>query len=462
MDPLDVLSDIWRDAGCPADALDSLRLTGAEPVLPSSFRVGTAAQATIAAATLAAAEFWRLQTGSRQRVTVDMRHAAAEFRSERYLRVDDGPPPPLWDKIAGVYRAGDGRWLRIHTNFPRHREGLLALLGCDYDRDAVSGALSGWEAEALETAAAEAGLLVAMMRSPAEWDAHAQAPAVAAGPLLSIERIGDAPPEQPAPGERPLSGVRVLDLTRVIAGPVCGRALAAHGADVMRVTAPHLPSMAPLVIDAGRGKLSAHIDLREAAGRRTLKELLGQADVFVQGYRPGAIAKLGFSPEACAAARPGIVYVSLSAYGGTGPWAAKRGFDSLVQTATGFNHMEAEATGAEDPKPLPCQALDHASGYLMAFGAIVALMRRARDGGSWSVGVSLARTGQWLKGLGRIEDGFDCAETAVEDVADLMEESSSGFGRLLTVKHAGLLSETPPTWARPSMPLGSHPPRWET
>ena len=460
MDPLEVLSQIWRDAGCPAEALGCLRLTGAEPVLPSSFRVGTAAQATIAAATLAAAEFWRLRAGSRQQVTVDMRHAATEFRSERYLRVDDGPPPPLWDKIAGVYRAGDGRWVRIHTNFPRHRQGLLALLGCDYDRDAVSAALAGWEAEALETAADEAGLLIAMMRSPAEWESHPQAPAVAAGPLLSIERIGDAPPTQPAPGERPLSGVRVLDLTRVIAGPVCGRALAAHGADVLRVTAPHLPSMAPLVIDAGRGKLSAHIDLREAGGRRTLEDLLGEADVFVQGYRPGAIDKLGFSPQAVASARPGIVYVSLSAYGRAGPWAAKRGFDSLVQTATGFNHMEAEAIGADGPKPLPCQALDHASGYLMAFGAIVALMRRARDGGSWSVRVSLARTGHWLKGLGRIEDGFDCADPAVEDVADLMEESGSGFGRLRTVKHAGLLSETPPYWARPSMPLGSHPPRW--
>ncbi|MCH8197658.1 MAG: CoA transferase [Proteobacteria bacterium] len=460
MEPLEVLSEIWRDAGCPAEALDNLRLRGAEPVLPSSFRVGTAAQATIAAATLAAAELWRLGTGSRQRVTVDMRHAAAEFRSESYLRVDDGPPPPLWDKIAGVYRAGDGRWVRIHTNFPRHRQGTLALLGCDYDRDAVSETIAGWNAEALETAADEAGLLVAMMRSPGEWENHPQAPAVAAGPLLSIERIGAAPPEPPAPGERPLSGVRVLDLTRVIAGPVCGRTLAAHGADVLRVTAPHLPSMAPLVIDAGRGKLSAHIDLRQAAGRRTLKDLLGEADIFVQGYRPGAIAKMGFSPHAVASARPGIVYVSLSAYGQAGPWAAKRGFDSLVQTATGFNHMEAEAIGADGPKALPCQALDHASGYLMAFGAIVALMRRAREGGSWSVGVSLARTGQWLKGLGRIEDGFDCADPAVEDVADLMEESGSGFGRLRTVKHAGLLSETPPTWARPSMPLGSHPPEW--
>ncbi len=155
----------------------------------------------------------------------------------------------------------------------------------------------------------------------------------------------------------------MLDLTRVIAGPVCGRTLAAHGADVLLVTAAHLPQMGTLVIDNGRGKLSGFVDLRDAAGRETLAALTRDADIFVQGFRPGAIGGHGFTPEQAARLRPGIVYVSLSAYGHAGPWANRRGFDSLVQNANGINHAEAEAAGAAQPKPLPCQAIDHASGY---------------------------------------------------------------------------------------------------
>jgi len=353
-------------------------LPGAEPVLPSSFAIGTAAQASIAAAALAAAELWRLRTGERQRVRVPMRDAAIEFRSERYLRIDGQPAPELWDKIAGAYRCGDGRWVRLHTNFPHHRDGVLALLRCEHDRAAVERALQGWRAETFETAAAEAGLVVTAMRNFGEWDGHPQGRAVARLPALSIEKIADAPAKGLPAAKRPLGGIRVLDLTRVIAGPVCGRCLAAHGADVMLITAPHLPFMLPLVIDSGRGKLSAQLDLRDEPARRQLRQLIYGADVFVQGYRPGALRALGFGPEEAARLRPGIVYVSLSAYGHLGSWAGRRGFDSLVQTAAGFNASEAEAAGVDQPKPLPAQALDHASGYLMAFGAMTALARRAR------------------------------------------------------------------------------------
>src|SRR5262249_25345635 len=210
------------------------------------------------------------------------------------------------------------------------------------------------------------------------------------------------PRATPPPPPPPARGVRVLDLTRVIAGPVCGRALAAHGAEVMRITAPHLPGLPELDIDTGRGKLSAALDLRAAEDRERLTGLLRQAHVFVQGYRPGGLAALGFAPEACAELRPGIVVVTLSAYGHQGPWALRRGFDSLVQNANGLNVAEAEAAGVPAPRELPAQALDHASGYLMAFGAMMALARKAREGGSWHVRVSLAQTGHWLAGLGRV------------------------------------------------------------
>jgi crotonobetainyl-CoA:carnitine CoA-transferase CaiB-like acyl-CoA transferase len=453
------LAALWRHVRQPEAALEAVDLTGSEPALPSTFAVGTAAQTTITAAALAAAELWRLRTGRQQHVSVPMRDAAIEFRSERYLRIEGKSAPELWDKIAGLYRCGDGRFVRLHTNFPHHRDGVLKLLGCEHDRAAVQKALDGWKAEAFETAAAEAGLVVTATRSFAEWDAHPQGQALAAMPVFSIEKIGDAPQQPLAAGDRPLSGVRVLDLTRVIAGPVCGRTLAAHGADVMLVTAAHLPQMGPLVIDSGRGKLSAFVDLRDSAGRDALAGLLRSADIFVQGYRPGAIAHSGFSPAQAAQLRPGIVYVSLCAYGHEGSWANRRGFDSLVQNANGMNHAEAEAAGSAQPKPLPCQALDHGAGYLMAFGAMTALARRVTEGGSWHVRVSLAQTGHWIRSLGRI-DGLGVPDPGFDDVGDRLYETASGFGKLTAVRHAAVLSETPTCWERPSVPVGTHAPKW--
>jgi len=454
-----VVAELLRAAGLGDEASGDVTFTGNEPVLPSSFAVGTAAQATIAASALAAAELWRLRTGQRQRVSVDMRHAAIEFRSERYLRIDGKPYQEYHDPIAGLYRCGDGRWVRLHTNLPHHCSGLLALLKCAHDRDAVQRTLDGWQAEALETAAAEAGLVVTACRSFEEWDNHPQGRAVAGLPVFTIERIGDAPRAPLPAAGRPLGGIKVLDLTRIIAGPVCGRTLAAHGADVLLVTAGHLPSLYPLVVDTGRGKLSTALDLREPSAREALAALARDADVFVQGYRPGAVAGHGFGPEELARLRPGIVYVSLCAYGHEGPWARRRGFDSLVQTASGFNDAEAKAFGRDKPTELPCQELDHATGYLLAFAAMTALKRRAADGGSWHVRCSLAQTGHWFRNLGRIA-GTACADPKFDDVRDCLEDSDSGFGRLTAVRHAAALSETPAHWTRPSVPLGSHRPAW--
>lgn len=460
--PAEALAHLWAVLGQPADALSRVMLTDAEPALPSSFAVGTLAQSTIAATALAAAQVDTLRSGRQQTVSVDMHHAALEFRSERYFRVDGELPPEPWDKIAGLYRCGDGRWVRLHTNFPHHRDGVLKLLGCAYDRDAVAVALSQWKAEAFEEAAAQAGMVVTAARTFEEWDRHPQGIAVAAQPLMTVERIGDAP-AQPLPaqaGGRPLSGVRVLDLTRVIAGPVSGRTLAAHGADVLLITAPHLPAIPPLVIDTGRGKRSAQLDLRASAGAEQLRALLREADIFVQGYRPGGLAALDFSPEQAAALRPGIVYVSLSAYGHAGPWANRRGFDSLVQTASGFNWAEAEAAGDAKPRPLPAQALDHAAGYLMAAGAMSALARRMTEGGSWHVRVSLAQTAHWLRSFGRLDHGFDAPDPRFEDIGAYLETAPSGFGSLTALRHAGQLSDTPPHWTQPTVPLGTHAARW--
>src|SRR5438132_2295863 len=288
--PKNVLTGLLRAAGHPDATAGAIELPETAPVLPSSFAVDAAAQATIAAAALAANELWRLRTGRRQDVSVDMRSAAIEFRSERYLRIDGKPPSEYHDPIAGLYRCGDGRWVRSHTNLPHHRDGVLALLGCSHYRTAGQRAPDQWRGEALETAAADAGLVVTACRSFAEWDAHPPGRAIARLPLFTIDQIGDAPAQPMGAADRPLAGVKVLDLTRIIAGPVCGRTLAAHGADVLLITASHLPSMQPLVIDTGRGKLSTYIDLRQTSGRETLASLLRDTDIFVQGYRPGAIA----------------------------------------------------------------------------------------------------------------------------------------------------------------------------
>lgn len=457
---LEPISAIWNAAGLPVAALEDIGLTGHDPVLPSSFAVGTAAQTSLAAAALAAVQIGTLRNGLQQQVHVDMRHAALDCACRFEI---DGHTPELWDKIAGLYRCADDRWLRLHTNFAHHRDGVLRLLGLplgsDTPREAVAAALLHCNVFEFEGAATAAGLVVAAVRNFDEWDAHAQHAAIAVQPLVAIEKVGDAAPlVWPAlPRDAsPLGGLRVLDLTRILAGPVGGRTLAAYGAEVMLVNSPNLPNI-EAIVDTSRGKLSALADLREPAGRDGLRAVLRDAHVFVQGYRPGALATLGFAPANVAAVRPGIVMVSLSAYGETGPWASKRGFDSLVQAATGFNDAEARAARADQPKALPMQILDMATGFLIAFGAQAALLRQQAEGGSWHVRVSLARTGQWLRGLGRVAHGFDVPKA---DFSGLMETVPSGYGALTAMRHAAKFSHTPAHWARPSVPPGTNPLAW--
>jgi len=458
--PREILIDLWRSASGEPSALDMVTLTGAEPILPSSFRIAAAAQASIAASGLAAAEIWKQRSGETQGVAVDMLHAIVECRSERYLRRDGKPPPPSWDPTAGIYTTRDARYVRLHTNFKHHRAAVCNVLQCEPEREKIQAALNEWDGGAFETAAYAGGAVVSLMRPHDEWSATPHAQALAALPALTIEKIGEAPPKPWPKGDRPLAGVRVLDLSRVIAAPVAGRTLAAHGADVLLIYGPNVPAIPWLTIDTGRGKLSAFVELKSREGRAQLRDLLAQADIFSQGYRPQAIAALGFSPEQAAELNPGIVYVTLSAYGHAGPWAERRGFDSLVQTATGFNHAEGVAAGVEGPKELPAQMIDHATGYLMAFGAMMAKARQAREGGSWHVRVSLAQTGRWLWNLGRVTDGFKQADVEEDAVAPFMEEVPSGFGPLRAVKHSAILSKTPAYWARPAVRLGTDKAEW--
>jgi crotonobetainyl-CoA:carnitine CoA-transferase CaiB-like acyl-CoA transferase len=439
---------------------DHVTFTGADPVLRTNFLVGTTGAAAIAAAGLAAADLWELRTGRRQNVSMNVRAAAMVMRGSVYTQLIGKPTAPAWDPISGLYPTADGRWIQLHCNYPHHRAGAIKVLGCDENRDAAASAVAGWDGLKLEDALTDAGMVAALSRTGEEWAAHPHSRHVDQLPLMSITRVGDSAPESFRQGSRPLSGVRALDLTRVLAGPTCGRTLAEHGADVMRISAPHLPFIEQLLLDTGHGKLAAHVDLRSDAGRDTLKRLIRGADIFTQGYRPGTLAHRGFSAEALAQLRPGIVYVSLSAYGEEGPWGGKRGFDTLVQGVTGIT---VEHGGADKPAHLPVSVLDYASGYLMAFGAMVALGRRARDGGSYHVRVSLVQTAHWLKKLGRTSgDAIKADVLAANDpaVAPHLMESDTPFGRVRHLAPAIELSETPPFWARPTVPLGTHEPVW--
>jgi crotonobetainyl-CoA:carnitine CoA-transferase CaiB-like acyl-CoA transferase len=448
-------------AGLAPPQAGQIRITGDDPVFPTPYRIAASGAAALAAAGYAAAELWRQRSGSRQRVAVDARAAAASLRSTRYLQVDGRTPDGPRDPLSGFYPVRDGRWICIHCNFPNHRDTAMKVLGAAHEREAAMRASASWDGLELEDAIHAAGGCAGLARSAEEWALHPHAAAVAAQPLLEILRIGDAPPHPLPSGARPLEGVRVLDLTRVLAGPTCARTLAEHGAEVLKISGPHLPDSGAYELDTGIGKRAAHLDLRRAQDAATLRELAGSADVFSQSYRPGALAARGFAPEDLAILRPGIVCVSLSAWGGTGPWRERRGFDTIVQTVSG---MALASGGGAKPKYLPVSAIDYVSGYLMALGTMAALARRAAEGGSWLVRVSLARTGRWITDRGEVGAAAlrDVAEElAEEEIARLTMETESPLGRIRHLKPVAVLSETPGCWTRPPVPLGHDRPAWD-
>ena len=339
------------------------------------------------------------------------------------------------------------------------------MLGVEEDRAAVAKAVATWKGLELEEAIIAAKGAGGMVRSMAEWAEHPQSAAVATLPLIEIDRIEDSPPEPLPEGARPLSGVRVLDLTRVLAGPSCARTLAEHGADVLRITGAHLPSHPGQEMDTGHGKLSAQLDLRESADRETLRGLVREVGRVSQGYRPGTLAERGLSPEELAALRPGLVYVSLSAFGRVGPWASRRGFDTVIQTVSGITDRQGELFPGEAPGPqfYPVSAIDYLTGYLMAFGTMVALHRRATEGGSWLVRASLAQTGRWLVNRGQVPEAElagvpeDFSRNEVERWSTTSETPAGSLRHLAPVVE---LSETAARWERPTAPLGHHEAAW--
>lgn len=452
------VQDLLKEVGLDASPEVEATIVGRDPVDAYRFPVGEAGAVALAACGVAVSTLWELRGGRPQRARVEVRRAAASLHSRDFLRLNGGPGPasPATDNpLVDFYRCRDGRWIHLHGALPNLAYGTMRVLGCARERDSVAAAVARWDGEALEEALAEARMCGALVRTVDEWATHPQGRALADWPRVSITKIGESGPEPLPAGPRPLSGLRVLDLTRILAGPSHARTLAEHGAEVLYVASPWLPNPDAFVMDTNHGKLSAFLDLNDREDAARLQKLVSESDIFSQGYRAGALARRGFGPDQLTELRPGLIYVSISCYGHTGPWEARPGWEQLAQTVTGI----AAAQGTPDrPARMPVAACDFTTGYLAALGTLVALGRRAREGGSYHVRASLCQSGMWFTRLGPTCDPTQASGSG--DPAELCVETDTPFGRLRHLKPALELSETPPYWARPTVPLGSHQPVW--
>jgi hypothetical protein len=442
-----LLRDLWRALGGRAPDADAVRLEGPPPALPSTFQVGALASASIGAATLAAAELWAFRRGDGLRAcSVSRRHAGAAFRCERLSEPEGWTLPPVWDPFAGDYQTRDG-WVRLHTNYTWHRDAALGALHVAPDKAALAAAVRERTAEEVESAVVGAGGCAAALRSREAWASHPQGRAVAEEALIAGS--GRRPGELPrAAAEAPLSGLRVLDLTRVIAGPVCTRFLAAHGADVLRVDPPEFDEVGALLPETTRGKRCAFLALDSSEGRAVFDGLIAHADVLVHGHRFGTLERLGYTPERLSELNPNLVTTRVDAYGFTGPWSSRRGFDSLVQMSTGIAHGGT----AGKPSPLPAQALDHATGYLLAAATCRALV----DGRAESR-LSLARVAKLLVDLGT---GGGTSRTD-DDSSEFLERVDTEWGKMGVVRIPGSIGGSSSVALMAPGPLGRHAPRFQ-
>ncbi len=459
-----LLDEVLRLAGQPESG-GQVTFRGEDPVFPTVFPMAEFGAAAIGAAALQAARLHEQRTGVHQDIHVDLDSAAAAMRAWRYLREVPPPPPSNAPHPVAFSRTADDRWFFLHRLGPHHLARELDVLGLpgDADADTIARAIGTWNGFELEEAIMQAGACAAVIRSHDEWAHHPQAQAIATLPLFRITKTGESDPIPAGAGDRPLGGLRVLDLTRVLAGPTAARTLAEQGAEVLRISSPRYPDTEAMVRDTAHGKRSTVLDLRTHEDAEALRRLIGSADVFSQGYRPGAVAALGFSPEEVSAIRPGIITVSLSAWGEVGPWGGRRGFDSVVQAASGVTMEMGEALGGGVPRSMPGNPLDYTTGYLAAFLIELALERRAVEGGSYHIEMSLAQTGHYLDGAPRIDLSAAAAARAELDeerLAELMLTRDTPYGTLRYLAPAAQLSDTPARWDLPTVPIGHDQPAW--
>lgn len=448
-----------------ADFGGNINIAGADPVVSSRHRLGGATACALAAQGAAVAAIWKERTGRGQDISVDVRRAAVPgLRTVYHLRQNGGAvetsTPPLYPH-SGFFRTRDGRQFYIlrHPAYTNHLLRVLELLQCQYAPADMARAVAQWRGLDIEEAFAERKLVGVLCRPRAEWLQHPQGQWLATRPPVEIEKIGDSTPVPLPSGARPLSGLRVLDFSHVLAGPVTARTLAEQGADVLRITAPHQYDPLSCCIDTGPGKRNANLDLTLEADAARARELAAGADVFVQSWRPNSLARRGLAPEALAQQHPGLVYVSVSAYGSGGPWAERGGYEPVGQAACGLAIDEASA---DAPRLVATHTLnDYLSAYLAAAGTLGALLRRAREGGSYHVKVSLTRTSMWVQELGRLPEALWPADgLPMQPAPEHLLELASPFGRVRLPAPLTQYSETPAAWDRGPQPFGAEPAAW--
>lgn len=458
------LDEIFASACWQPDSDNSVSIDSTGTGLASPYPIADIASAVMSAVAHGVTEIHSRRTGVTQQARISRGHASLAMATNEYLRVN-GKILGSWDPLTRYFRSADQQWIYLHTAFSHLRNATLKHLNVDNDQPAVEKAIAKIQADEFESSAIKKGLTVARLRTRQQWQDHAQFDSLNQQPLLKISRIDESPaqplPEYSSFPARPLQGLRVLDFSRVIAGPMAGRSLAEHGATVLRVASPKLPFIEGLVIDTGAGKHSCHLDLTRHEDNVAMKKLISETDVVINAYRPGSLDKFDLSVADLVRQRPGIICASISAFSEHGPWAGRRGYDTLVQATTGL----AQDYGEEQPRRLPCQPLDYICGYLSSFGIMVAMLKREQSGGSWHVEMSLARTANWLWEMFdamHAEPAPPLTNISFEQARemDFIVRNNSSYGTLQSLAPVIAFSKTPAAYSRSVVPLGSDPAEW--
>ena len=439
---------------------ERVKISGSDPLYNTPWRVGMAGATALGLQAAIINNIHHLRNDTYQNAAIDMIPAAMSLSGVLFQRLRDykiaflEPHYP----VTNFYQCRDGKWIFLHGGYPALRNGILELLGTSNSVAAIQNAVAQWNSSDLENAIASKGLCGAVLRSPEEWLQSEQGDALANEPVVKVTKINDSDPVTLSGGNRPLSAVNVLDLTHVLAGPMSTRLLAEQGASVLHVAGPKQPVIPSFVMDTGWGKRNALLDLSQDKSLAQLHNLMKECDIFAQSYRPNALNKFGLSPDLLAQSNPGIICVNISCYGSVGPWRLRPGWEQLGQTVSGLvtGHSSLDA-----PQLLPCCICDYVTGYMAAAGALAALVRRAKEGGSYLVDVSLARSGMWVQEFGKVSPHDLPPKDLSEEVLNShLQTRSTPYGPLKHLKPVSQFSETTAKWSLPSVPTGHHSATW--